>query len=266
MMRLVEGREILRDCARCLFWIGPIDGLVTRHAFPLIDVRLDQAGVDRERLAADQTDRNAGGHHALEHASEYLALAEALVPGAREDRVVRDLVLNAQTTEPAVRQIDLNLGTDLSLRPDRKDVAHQQHSDHQFRGDRGASGVAVERRKLLVDPANIEHSIDPPYHVISWNHLIEMECVEELRLARCLPTHHVLPPDIDRVSSPNHASPPPSVEFCNTIPPEADMLIASIDVRYVPQADKATFRPPMSRGQRPDLGIQSLSLLIDGRL
>src|SRR6476660_9428962 len=115
MMRLVEGREILRDCARCLFWIGPIDGLVTRHAFPLIDVRLDQAGVDRERLAADQTDRNAGGHHALEHASEYLALAEALVPGAREDRMVRDLVLNAQTTEPAVRQIDLNLGTDLSL-------------------------------------------------------------------------------------------------------------------------------------------------------
>jgi hypothetical protein len=145
------------------------------------------------------------------------------VPGAREDRVVRDLVLNAQTTEPAVRQIDLNLGTDLSLRPDRKDVAHQQHSDHQFRVDRGASGVAVERRKLLVDPANIEHSIDPPYHVISWNHLIEMECVEELRLARCLPTHHVLPPDIDRVSSPNHASPPPSMEFCNTIGGKADM-------------------------------------------
>ena len=144
MMRLVEGREILRDCARGLFWLGPSDGLLTRHAFRLVDVRLDQAGVDRERLAADQTDRNAGGHHALEHASEHLALAEALVPGAREDRVVRDLVLDTQTTEPAVRQIDLNLGTDPSLRPDRKHVADEQHSDHQFRIDRGASGVAVE--------------------------------------------------------------------------------------------------------------------------
>jgi hypothetical protein len=240
MMRLVEGREILRNRARCLLWLGPIDGLVTRHTFRLVDVRLDQAGVDRERLATNQTDRNAADHHALEHASEYLALAEALVPGAREDRVVRDLVLNAQTTEPAVRQIDLNLGTDPSLRPDRKHVADQQHSDHQFRVDRGASGVAVERRKLLVDPAKIEHSINPPYHVIGWNHFIEMECVEELRLARCQPTHHVLTPDIDRVSSPNHASPPPSIEFCNTIPPEADMLIVGINVCYVPEADTVT--------------------------
>src|SRR6476660_7210240 len=74
------------------------------------------------------------------------------------------------------------LGRHPPLRPDRKHVADQQHSDHQFRVDRGASDVAVERRKLLVDPAKIEHSINPPYHVIGWNHFIEMECVAELRL------------------------------------------------------------------------------------
>jgi len=34
-----------------------------------------------------------------------------------------------------------------------------------------------------------------------WNYFIEMECVEELPLTRCQPTHHSLPPDIDRVSS-----------------------------------------------------------------
>jgi hypothetical protein len=53
--------------------------------------------------------------------------------------VVGDLVRDAQTTEPAVRQIDLNLGTDPSLRPDRKNVTDEQHSDHQFQVDRGAS-------------------------------------------------------------------------------------------------------------------------------
>jgi hypothetical protein len=32
--------------------------------------------------------------------------------------------------------------------------------------------------------------------MIGWNHCIEMECVEELPLARCQPTHHVLPPTL----------------------------------------------------------------------
>jgi len=149
--RRVERREILRDRARCLVWLGPSDSYVTRHTLRLVDVRLDQTGVDRERLAANQANRDAGGYNPLEHAAEHLALAEALVPGAREDRVVRDRVLDAQTTKPAIRQIDLNLRTDPSLRPDRKDVAEQQHAEHQFRVDRGTSGVAVERRKLLVE-------------------------------------------------------------------------------------------------------------------
>jgi hypothetical protein len=49
-----------------------------------------------------------------------------------------------------------------------------------------------------VDPAEIEHSIDPPYHVISWNHFIETECVEELPLTRCQPNPSCPAPDIDR--------------------------------------------------------------------
>ena len=148
--------------------------------------------------------------------------------------MVRDLVLDAQTTEPAVCQIDLNLGTDPSLRPDSKDVTDQQHADHQFRIDRGASGVAVKRRKLLVDPTKIEHSIDPPYHVIGWNHFIKMECVEELPLTPCQPTHHALPPTLIASASPNYASQPPSMTFCNTISPKADIRQCRWDVRLVP--------------------------------
>jgi hypothetical protein len=66
-----------------------------------------------------------------------------------------------------------------------------------------------------VDPAKIEHSIDPPYHVISWNHFIKMKCVEKLPLTPCQPTHHVPPPTLIASASPNHASLLPSTTFCN---------------------------------------------------
>src|SRR4026207_1574279 len=69
---------------------------------------------------------------------------------------------------------------------------------------------SVERRKLFVDPAKIEHSIEPPYRVISWNHFIKMECVEELPLNPLSADPSCPAPDIDRFSSPNHALRPPS--------------------------------------------------------
>jgi hypothetical protein len=65
-------------------------------------------------------------------------------------------------------------------------------------------------------------SINPPYHVIGWNYLIEMEFVEELPLTRCQPTHHALPPKLIASAPPNHASRPPSIESCNTIRGKAD--------------------------------------------
>ena len=63
-----------------------------------------------------------------------------------------------------------------------------------------------------------------------WNYFIEMECLEELPLTRCQPTHHSLPPTLIVSAPPNHASRPPSMAFCNTIPSRADMLRADINV------------------------------------
>ena len=44
----------------------------------------------------------------------------------------------------------------MQVAPESKDIADQQHSHHQFRVDRGASGVAVE---FLVDPPKIEQGM-----------------------------------------------------------------------------------------------------------
>ena len=143
--------------------------------------------------------------------------------------MVRDLVLDAQATEPAVRQIDLNLRTNPSLRPDRKDVADEQHSDHQFRVDRGSSGVC-RTAKLLVDPAKIEHGINPPYHVIGWNHFIEMEFVEELPVTRCQPTHHVLPPTLIASALPNTLRRPHQWSSATQSRPKADVQCKALSV------------------------------------
>jgi hypothetical protein len=56
----------------------------------------DQTGIDREAFAADQLRGNARLHHALEHVSENIAVAEALIASARECRMVRDRILDDQ--------------------------------------------------------------------------------------------------------------------------------------------------------------------------
>ena len=72
----------------------------------------------------------------------------------------RDSTFEAQSAKPAVGEIEMNLLTQSSLGPDAIAVADQQHSDHQFRINRGPPGVAVERRELATQPAQIEDGID----------------------------------------------------------------------------------------------------------
>ena len=72
--------------------------------------------------------------------------------------MVRNLVFDAQAAKPAVRQIDLDLATEQTLRPQAEGVAEDQHPDHQNRIDRGAAERRIMGRKLAIDPRQIEHS------------------------------------------------------------------------------------------------------------
>src|SRR5215470_7535992 len=77
-----------------------------------VGVGFDQARIDGETLAANQADLDARSHDALEDAPEDIALAEALIAGARERRMVRDGVFQAQVTEPPVGEVDSHLAAD----------------------------------------------------------------------------------------------------------------------------------------------------------
>src|SRR5664279_5595878 len=133
-------------CCRCLGrnllsnrmgYLRPRNRLVAGCPLLLVHIRLDQARIDRKRLAPNEPGRDAHRHHALEHPSQGIALAEALVSRAAEHRMIGDLVLNPELAEPPVRKIDLHLSAEPPLRAERKHVAHDQHPDHEHRINRG---------------------------------------------------------------------------------------------------------------------------------
>ena len=158
--RVVEGGEILLHRPAGGFGIALLVPLFARDRALTVGVGLDQAGIDREALAADQTGLDAGPHDALEDAAEEIALAKALVAGTGEGGVIRDRIFQAQVAKPPIREVDLNLPAKLSLRSDGEHVADDQHPDHQHRIDRRAADLGVVRRELRVDPGQVQDSIE----------------------------------------------------------------------------------------------------------
>src|SRR5437588_12093548 len=89
----------------------------------LVGVRHDQARIDSKLLATHQPDRNTCLNDTLKDPAENVVVTEPLIAGPRERRMVRNLVFDAQAAKPAVRQIDLDLATEQSLRAQAEGVA-----------------------------------------------------------------------------------------------------------------------------------------------
>src|SRR5262245_30815935 len=146
--------------------------------------------------------------------------------------MIRDLVLDAQTAEPAVRQVDLNLPAEQPLRADGKNVADDEHPDHQHRVNRRAAARRVVGCKLSTHPGQIEHGGDLAHKVIAWYHLVEPKLVEKLLLLVLQPPHHRSPPQRIVSERRNHRSQKPSTGFCNKIGPNPDMRACPLLHRY----------------------------------
>jgi hypothetical protein len=106
-------------------WTSPITipaPILTSDPALLIGVGLNQARINDKAFATHQTDRYARLHDPLEHTTEKVSLAEALVACARERRMIRDRVLDAEPAEPAIGKVHLHFTADQPLRADRKDI------------------------------------------------------------------------------------------------------------------------------------------------
>src|SRR5713101_6706330 len=73
------------------------------------------------------------------------------------------------------------------------------------------------RRKLAIDPRQIEHRRNRTHLVIVGHHLFKAERIKQLLLIPLQPTHHGPFPPLTASTSENHCSQKPSTDFCNKI-------------------------------------------------
>ena len=133
---IIERCQIVFGSAAGCLWIDVLCvPFRTRNRAALVGIGLNQARIHGITFASDQARRHASADDALEHAPKDVAVTETLIAGTRERRVIRNLVLKAQPTEPSVRQVDPNVPTQRPLRSNGKDVADDEHPDHQHRID-----------------------------------------------------------------------------------------------------------------------------------
>ena len=62
------------------------------------------------------------------------------------------MAVEAETTKPAIRQIEMNFLAQAPLGTDAKAITDDQHPDHQFWIDRWATHRAVEGRQFPPQP------------------------------------------------------------------------------------------------------------------
>ena len=71
-------------------------------------VGFDDARIDRKALALDETCVHAGPDHRLEYLPKEVARPETTVAINREGRMIRNLVIEIEATEPAIGKVEFD--------------------------------------------------------------------------------------------------------------------------------------------------------------
>ena len=116
--RIIESRQILLHGATGPLGITIPAPILALDRALLVGIGLNQARIDGEAFTADQTGHDARLDDPLENATKNFAIAKALVAGARERRMIRQV--SSIQLEPAIGEVHLHFTTDQSLRTDRK--------------------------------------------------------------------------------------------------------------------------------------------------
>jgi hypothetical protein len=96
----------------------------------------------------------------------------------------------AQPTEPAGGQIEMDFLTQASFGRNPEAVTDDQHTDHQFRINRRPPDGTVERFHVLPDGAQVEKVMNIPEQMTLRHIIFDAEGLEQLLTACCLTTDH----------------------------------------------------------------------------
>jgi len=77
-----------------------------------------------------------------------------------------------------------------ALGADARAVAHDQHADQQLWINRRPPGMAVVRRQVLVQFAQIKELVDSTQQMVGGDVVFQVERIEKWRLPNLLKTHH----------------------------------------------------------------------------
>jgi len=105
--------------------------------------------------------------------------------------MIRYGAFQSQPAEPAIGQVEMHLIAQPPLGPDAVGIANQQHSQHQFRINRGAAYRAIvpgQNRSRLVE---VKYRVKLAQRVIGRNVVLKPKLIKQL-LPRILPSHHRL--------------------------------------------------------------------------
>ena len=127
--RIIEDRQIFCYCAAR----SRIEVLDLGDASPSMRVRHDDTGVDREGFAPDDPFLHAAPHNGLEQLAQKIAFTETAVAVLGKGRMIGNVAVEPQPTKPAIRQIEVDLVAQPTLRANAKAIANNQHPHHQLR-------------------------------------------------------------------------------------------------------------------------------------
>src|SRR6476620_4105596 len=109
----------------------------------MIRIGLDEAAVHRHVLALHQSSLYAAADDLLKDLLKQIRFLESTMPVLGKRGVMRNLLIEAQSGEPAPCQMHTQLFHQSPFARDPVEIADQQQAQQQFRVDRWPSRIAV---------------------------------------------------------------------------------------------------------------------------
>src|ERR1700736_2525347 len=140
-------------------------------------------------LALHQSHFHTLLHDLFEQLLEQLRFLKPPVPVLGERGVMRGILIETQTREPAPRQMHAQFFHQLAFAGDAIQIADQQNAQQELRIDRGATSLAVAGSQSLAHKFKTDVLVDQPQQMVFGNLIFQAEVVEQRFSAVVLPHH-----------------------------------------------------------------------------
>jgi len=118
-------------------------------------------------------------HDLFKQLLKQLRFLKPPVPVFRERGMVRDPLIEAQSSEPAPRQVHAQFLYQLALAGDAVEIPNHQHAQQQLRINRWPTRLTVAVFQLLPDELEADVLVNQPQQMMFGNLIFQPEIVEQ---------------------------------------------------------------------------------------